>query len=225
MSTGRARGKHTPRPPEIRPGDPEGREMGMSDRVQGYPSPIPGGKTHVTNAPSVRNKVPIADARPEITDLNAHGVQPGTMTSRERAEVMRGPNSIHAAPVPASEHGAGGQPATAPVPVYIVETASPPEVMRSAAPHHFQLQASTGEGVRLCGRDRKRVRIGLLNESTSSNIRFAKDLRDLTNGGGSLLPWPSNTYLFLTTQDELWGISADSGTPVVSVIQEYDQPW
>jgi hypothetical protein len=191
----------------------------MSKRTQGIPSPIPGGREHIANAPSVRQQIPIPDARPEITDLNAHGVPHGTATTRERAELERGPNTVHqrafSAPTPLVDR-------PSPIPVYMVQDARP-EVLRTAAPHNFKLQASTGEPVRLCGRDLTRSAVWILNESTSSDIRFGQRPADLGNGGGALLPWPSNSYLKLETQDELYGISKDSGTPVISVIQVFER--
>jgi hypothetical protein len=215
--------KHSPRPVVIEPDSGEGREMGMSDRMQGYPSPIPGGKVHLVNAETMREKIPVPDSEPEITDLNAHGVQPGTSTSRERAEIERGPNTIHERTPPRRPSVASKRPE--PVPVYIVEDASPGSVLRANAPRHFTLPAAGGEPQRLVGKDRNRVRVLLLNESTSSDIRFAATLTDLTGGGGALLPWPNNSYLTLETQDELYAISADSGTPAISIISEFELPW
>ena len=220
--SGRARGKHNTRLPEILPDSGEGREIGMSERTQGIPSPIPGGRSHIINPETMREKIPVPDSPPEIKDINAHGVEPDTHTSRERADMERGPNSFHGPRVEVVED-TGHK--TLPVPVYIVEQAGGPAVFRSASPRHFSVQASTGEAVRLCGRDPKRVRVGLLNESTTSDIRFAQNPADLVNGGGALLPWPSNSYVWLETQDELYAISKDSGTPTISVIQEFDQPW
>jgi len=218
----RAHGKHTPRRPvveEIDPDSPMGHQLGMSRRTQGIPSPIPGGREHIANAPTIRQQVPIPDSRPEITDLNAHGVPHGTATNRERAEIERGPNTVHQrtprTPTPVVDR-------PSPIPVYVVQDARP-EVLRTAAPHHFQLQASTGEPVRLCGRDQTRESVMILNESTSSDIRFAQRQADLGNGGGALLPWPSNSYLKINTQDELYAISKDSGTPVISVIQVFER--
>jgi hypothetical protein len=218
---GRAHGKHTPRKPEIQEIDPEsplGRQLGMSPRTQGVPSVIPGGRLHISNAPTIRQQVPIEDARPEYHDLNAHGVPPGTATTRERAEVERGPNSVHLAP-PEHEHR---HERPLPIPVYVVQHDAP-RVYRAAAPRHFQLQASTGEPVRICGRDLTRTEVMLLNESTSSDIRYAQRYADLTNGGGALLPWPSNSYVTIKTQDELYAISKDSGTPVISVVQIFER--
>lgn len=218
----RAHGRHTPRKPvlqEIDPDSPMGHQLGMSTRTQGIPSPIPGGREHIANAPAVRQQIPIPDSKPEITDLNAHGVPHGSATSRERAEIERGPNTVHqrtpTAPAPPVER-------PTPIPVYVVEDARP-EVLRSASPHRIQLQASTGEPVRLCGRDRTRKSVQLLNESTSSNIRFAYRPSDLNGGGGALLPLSSNSYLKIDTQDELHAISADAGTPLISIIQVFER--
>lgn len=219
--SGRARGKHTQREVVITPDSPEGRGLGMSDRRQGTPSPIPGGKVHIVNPETERERPAIKDSRPEIKDLNAHGVPPTSHTAAERAEAMRGNPNDQKAPVP---RYAEQVKAPVPVPVYIVERERP-TVIRTSAPHHITLQASTGEPVRLCGQDLNRTAIFILNESTSSNARFAQRGSDLVNGGGALLPWPGNSYLKMETQDELWAISADSGTPTISIIQEFEQPW
>lgn len=217
----RAHGKHGPRKPAaiaIDPESPEGRQLGMSPRTQGVPSPIPGGRPHISNAPTVRQDVPIEDARPEFHDMNAHGVPPGTATTRERAEVERGPNSVHLAPPGHDKRTERPHP----IPVTVVQDTRD-NVIRSAAPRHFQLQASTGDAVRICGRDHSRTAVLILNESTSSDIRFAQRPSDLVNGGGALLPWPGNSYLRLDTQDELYAISKDSGTPVISVISVFER--
>lgn len=217
----RARGKHTGRDPEVReidPESPEGRQLGMSPRTQGVPSAIPGGRLHIQNAPTVRQHVPIPDAPAEVRDLNAHGVPPGSATTHERAELERGPNTIHAGQ-PEHEHR---HELPSPIPVYLVQSGGP-SVLRSSAPHSFQLQASTGEPVRICGRDFTRTVVKLLNESSSSDIRFAQRPGDLINGGGALLPWPTNSYQSFETQDELWAISKDSGTPRISVVQIFER--
>lgn len=215
---GRAAGRHDGRKPEVLPDTPEARDIGMSKRTQGMDSPIPGGRAHITNAPTVRQQVPIAESREYYDGYMQHGVPVAGETAHDRAEMMRGgpddvtpviPEPVKLPEVPLA------------VPVYILETSGKRNI-RSSSPRHFQLQASTGEPVHLCGVDPNRVRILLLNESTSSDIRFARDYADLTNGGGALLPWPGNSYLTLETQDELWAISKDSGTPVISVIQEFD---
>jgi hypothetical protein len=217
--TSRARGKHTQRP--IEPNTPAGDGIGMSDRQQGTPSPIPGGRVHISNAQTVRQRVAVPESPAEIKDLNAHGVEPGTHTSRDRADAMRGPNTPKQPHIP--EYTAPPV-SPVPVPVRIVQDETP-KVLRTSSPRHITVPASTGDPVRICGQSFNRVRIMLLNESSSSNIRLAQRLSDLTNGGGALLPWPTNSYVTFHTQDELWALSADSGAPVLSIIEEFEQPW
>ena len=220
----RSRGKHTGRSAAtaIDPDSPEGRQLGMSPRTQGVPSPIPGGRPHIQNAPTIRQEVPVPDAWPEVRDLNAHGVPPGSATTRERAEIERGPNTVHRGRP--GHHPAKERPT--PVPVYVVQDGEP-DIIRSAAPRHFVLPAASGanvgDPVRICGRDGTRTEVQILNESSSSDIRFAQRPSDLANGGGALLPWPSNSWLTIKTQDELYAISKDTGTPTISVIQIFER--
>lgn len=216
---GRAQGRHTQRPVEAN--TPAGDGIGMSDRMQGAPSPIPGGRVHVSNAQTMRQAVPVPDSRAEVKDLNAHGVEPDTHTARDRADAMRGPNAPKQPHIPAYETPVSGP---VPVPVRVVEDGRR-QVRRTSSLRHITMQASTGEVVRICGADPNRTRIMLLNESTSSNIRLGQKPGDLVNGLGALLPWPGNSYVTFVTQDELWGISADSGTPVLSIVMEFEQPW
>jgi hypothetical protein len=217
----RSQGRKTSRVPSQWPATGEEAEIGWSDRTQGVPSPIPGGRDHIVNAPTHRQNVPIGVPRPEIRDGNAHGVLPDTHTARERADLQRGQTGIKAPHL----HTAAPVEPVAPVPVYMVQYGGGGDVLLSSAPHHITVPASTAEPVRLCGRDLNRKRVMILNESTSSDVRFGQRIADLNNGGGALLPWPANSYLTLHTQDELYALSADSGTPVVSVIQEFEQPW
>lgn len=222
----RSRGKHdTGRKPAsvaVDPESPEGRQLGMSPRTQGVPSPIPGGREHITNAETMRQQAPVPDAWPESRDLNAHGVPPSSHTTRERAEMERGPNTVHR---DRPQHHPVKEKPT-PIPVYVVQDGLP-SVLRSAAPRHFQLPAASGaaaaDPVLICGRDKTRTAVLLLNESTSSDIRFAQRPADLNNGGGALLPWPGNSYLRLDTQDQLYAISKDTGTPIISVIQIFER--
>lgn len=220
----RARGRHTERrPPEITDQeDPQARYIGGSPRTQGVPSPIPGGRPHLTNPATHRQDVPVPEPRPEYRGILAHGVHPDTHTTRERAEFERGPN--HHDPL-RPRYQAPPKDEVPPVPVYLVQRGDGRKVNRTNAPRHIQLQASTGEPVRVCGVNLGRVKIQLLNESTSSDIRFAQRPSDLVNGGGALLPWPANSYQDFVTQDELWAISADSGTPKLSIVEEFEQQW
>lgn len=218
----RAQGRKMPRTVTVDPDSREGHGLGMSDRMTGDRSPIPGGRNHIVNAPTIHQRVPVPESRPEITDLNAHGVPPDSHTARERAEFERGPNVVtRTRPEPERAR----PPRPEPVPVFIVEEGSPRNVRRTAAPRAVTVPASTGDALRIAGVDSTRVKLLLLNESQSSDIRFAQRLSDLNNGGGALLPWPNNSYLRLETQDEVWVISADSGTPRLSIISEHEQSW
>lgn len=218
----RARGRNPQRQPsaqDIKPGTPEGKQLGLSDRVQGTPSPIPGGRPHIGNAPAVRHQVPTWPSEPEVSKGNAHGVIPGSHTNAERAEGQRGPNDVHpprpSPPAPAHER-------PAPIPVFVVEDAHN-DVLRSAAPRHLTVPDNTKEPVRLCGIDSGRSEVMLLNESTSTDVRFAQRMSDLNAGGGALLPWPANSYLKIKTQDELYALSASGTAATVSVIQVFER--
>lgn len=212
--SGRIKGKNDTREVTIEPGSPEGRDIGLSDRMLGTPSPIPGGQDHLVNRQTMRQKAPIPDPKPEFRGTMAHGVPAEKHTAHERADAMRGPNVVKD---PKPKYATSPK-EPAPVAVKIVEDGKA-QVFRIASPYHFTLNAAGNEPIRLCGRDFSRKEIHLLNESTSSNIRFATRPSDLNNGGGALLPWPNSSYLKLETQDELYAISADSGTPIISVIQ------
>ena len=218
---GRTGQQRQPRAEEIQPDTPEGRQLGLSARVQGHPSPIPGGRPHIKNAPSIRHTVPTPDSELEIGMGNAHGVQPGTHTNAERADAERGPNTVHATmPVP-RHHPQHERPQ--PIPVFVVQDANN-DVLRDSAPRWITVPASTAEPVRLCGIDPTRSEVMLLNESTSVDVRFAQRPADLNAGGGALLPWPSNSYTKIRTQGELYALSASASvTAKVSVIQIFER--
>lgn len=218
----RARGRNPQRQPaaeDIKPGTPEGRQLGLSDRVQGTPSPIPGGRPHISNAPAIRHTVPTWPSEPEVSKGNAHGVIPGSHTNAERAEGQRGPNTVHP-PRPRPPQEQTERPM--PIPVYVVEDAHN-DVIRTAAPHSITVPANTGEPVRVCGMDPGRDEVLLLNESSSVDIRFAQRPSDLNNGGGALLPWPSNSYLRLKTQDQLYALSASGTASTLSIVQVFER--
>lgn len=217
---GRAQRKH-PRqpPPAVDPDSPEGRDIGASARTQGIPSPIPGGRRHIVNQPTVIQEVPIPAPRQEYRGDNTHGVMPESYTTRERAEFIRGPNEPKFHPI---RYVPPFDPER-PVPVYLVTRGSGTRVVTSA-PRHITVPA-TGDPVRLCGLDLNRRQILLLNESTSNDVRFAQRLADLNNGGGALLKSNVTSYLKMSTQDELWAISANGTAATVSIIQEFEQEY
>ncbi len=218
----RARGRNPQRQPtaeDIKPGTPEGKQLGLSDRVQGTPSPIPGGRPHISNSPAIRHQVPTWPSEPEVSKGNAHGVIPGTHTNAERAEGQRGPNTVHP-PRPQAPPAAHERPA--PIPVFVVEDAHR-DVLRSATPRSIAVPGTGSDPIRLCGIDGGRSEVMLLNESTSTDVRFAQRISDLNNGGGALLPWPTNSYQKIKTQDALWAVSATATAAKVSVIQVFER--
>lgn len=220
MTRSKGRQQRQPKPEDIQPGTPEGRQLGLSDRVQGHPSPIPGGRPHISNAPAVRHRVPTPPSDPEIGMGNAHGVIPGSHTNAERADAERGPNTVHATMPKPKQHQPHERPM--PIPVFIVQDAHN-DVLRSAAPHSITVPINTADPVRLCGRDATRAEVMLLNESTTTDIRFAQRPSDLNAGGGALLPYPSNSYLRIKTQDELYAVSASGTAATLSIIQTFER--
>lgn len=221
MSRANGRRQREPKAEEIKPGTPEGRQLGLSDRVQGHPSPIPGGRPHISNAPAVRHTVPTPPSEPEVGMGNAHGVQPGSHTNAERADAERGPNTVHRTMPRPQHHPQHERPA--PIPVFVVQDERN-NVLRSAAPHNITVPGTAAaDPVRLCGRDATRSEVMLLNESTTTDVRFAQRPSDLNNGGGGLLPWPGNSYMKIKTQDELYAISTTGTAVTVSVIQIFER--
>lgn len=221
MSRGMGRKQREPKPEDVKPGTPEGRQLGLSDRVQGHPSPIPGGRPHLSNAPAVRHTVPVPPSDPEIGMGNAHGVIPGSHTNAERADAERGPNTVHSTMPKPRPHQVRERPA--PIPVFIVQDAHN-DVLRSAAPRALTAPVSTAEPVRLCGYDPGREEVQLLNESADTGVRIAQRMSDLNAGGGALLPAGAKSYLKIRTQDTLYGLSVSSGTAAtVSVIQVFER--
>lgn len=222
---GRASGKKTPRLPildELLGATGDGRELTEGERREagvGDTRDIPGGLNHLGQDEVVPQKVPVPDQEwPFYRSDLAHGVPPDEAGHHDRVPVDRpkGGQSGHAkleelVPPPL------------PVPVYIVEEAGGQDSVRTAFPRSITCPASTAaEPARVCGLNPARARIGLLNEDTATDIRFAAELGALSAGTGALLPWPSNSYLWLDTQDELFAIGASgSGTPKLSIIEVF----
>jgi hypothetical protein len=225
MSRGAGRKQNVPRQPE--PGTPEGDDIGMSERQDPSGSPIPGLTGNIINYETVRQAPAVPDETfDEYRGMMAHGVPNDSETTEERALMERdGTLAQHqpmSAPVPYVPRVR-----PTPVPVYLVEEGAAGNSFISAAPRNITVPPATGslaaDPARLCGRDPKRTKILLLNEDTANNIRFAQRPSDLVNGGGALLPWPTNSYLRLETQDELFALAIGTAPVVVSVIQEFEQ--
>lgn len=204
----------------VDPDSPEGHKLGMSKRVQGAPSPIPGGRDHLLNAPVFRQRpeAPAPADFPDTPDQNAHGVPPPTHTGATRAQIMRGKNAGRQAEQYYTPTGAPVRP----IPVWVVEQPDRGAVYRTASPRHLTVPDNTQDPIPLCGRDPDRVQIMLLNEDPANGVRFAVTPGDLVDGGGALLPAGMGSYLRMPTQDSIYAISATGTAATISVIQVWD---
>jgi hypothetical protein len=218
------RGVKGVRPAQVEPGSAEGRDIGLSDRELGDPSPIPGGETHLVNHQTMRQLAPTPVPRPEFRGDMAHGVPPEKHSAHERAAAMRGPNSAHdPRPVPPHEPGPHEHPVP-PVPVTIVEQGRDTRPLRTSSHRRYQLPPAGSEAVRLVGRNSGRVDLLMLNEDPTHNIRFAQRPSELDQpNAGTVLPATTSSYLRIRTQDELYGVSDDDASPFISIIEVFDK--
>lgn len=226
MSRAAGRKSNVPRQPV--PGSPEGDETGLSERQDPAGSPIPGLTGNISNYETVRQAPAVSGASfDEFRGMMAHGVPNDSETTNERALLERdGTLAKQHQPLSPPVHDVPRVKPT-PIPVYVVEEGGSGVVFLTASPRHFTVPTATGsvpgDPVRVCGRNPRRNRVGLLNEDTAVNIRFAQRPSDLVAGGGALLLSMTTSYLWLETQDELFALSAGTGTPVLSVIEEFEQ--
>jgi hypothetical protein len=210
------------RPATVQPGSPEGREIGLSDRVLGTPSPIPGGEHHLVNPQTVRQEPATVQPRPEFRGTMAHGVPAGKHTAHERADAMRGPNTAHDPRPPA--HARPTQ-RFDPVPVRIVASGRDVDALLSSSHVRKLVPVFGSEPVRLVGRNSERLEVHLLNEDATTHVRFGHGPADLlVLHNGTVLPATTSSYTKFKVQDELWAISdADTGTgQYVSIIEVFD---
>lgn len=219
MTRARGRGNHQPRGVngDQWPETGEAGEIGASDRTQGVPSPIPGGQQHIVNPEVVRQDVPAPIPRREIRGENAHGVEPGSFTTRDRADMQRGP--AHG-PRPAHLPVVEREP-IAPVPVYVVSTGAGQTPLRTAYTQQIRIPAFDSDPVKILGRDVRRGKVHLMNGSTADTIAFARHPGDLSldqaaagtaAAGGAILPAGMTSYQGFTTSDELWAITNNGAT-------------
>lgn len=216
--------KHPPRTPAVEPDSAEGRDIGLSDRELGTPSPIPGGADHLVNHETMRQTTPVPVPKPEFRGTMAHGVPAEKHTAHERADAMRGPNSTHdPKPPPPSKPAA---PPVIPVPVIVVDEGRDIRSLRSSSPRRVLVPGwGTADPIRLVGRNSERVNVLLLNEDSTNHARMSQGLTDLNaQHGGAVLPATTSSYLRLRTQDELYAVGDSTSGVYVSVIEEFDRP-
>lgn len=218
----RAQGrKNLPREPQ--PGTPEGDEIGLSIRQDPAGSPIPGLTGNIVNYPTVHQKPATPDGSfDEYRGMMAHGVPNDSDDTNQRALMERGLDpQKHAEP---ELHAPKVRPT--PIPVYITEPEGGGDIFLSASPRNITVPAiNVADAVRLGGRNPKRNRIGLFNESATVSIRIAQRPSDLVNGGGGLVPSAMTSYIWFETQDELYALTTSAGgtAATLSIIEEFEQ--
>lgn len=220
----RTRSRHSVRPATITPETPAGDDIGMSRRQAGGVSPIPGGRDHITNAPTIRQEPAVAVSEPEHGGMMAHGVPPDAHTFTERAEGERGPNSFKPH-VPEFKKPA---PAVRPIPVSVVEPAWGDRALRTLAADTFTIPAAGSAAVRIAGRDHARSHILLLVETmpgaagaAPTGVRIDHEIGNLDVGKGALVSAQNNSYLKLDCNDEMFAVSNDGSAVTLSVIFLY----
>jgi hypothetical protein len=169
----------------------------------------------------MRQSVPVPVAKPEFRG-NAHGVQPGSFTTHERANAMRGPDGAKT-PQPAYAKPAEKPPA--PIPVRIVEEGQDSAPLLTTSHRNYSAPAfGTADPIRLVGRNPQRKNVMLLNEDATNGARFASTLSVLgIQTHGSYLPPAMTSYLKLDTQDELYAISNTGTAPSISIVEVFSQ--
>lgn len=185
----RSKGRNsTPRQPVV-PDTPAGDYIGESDRQKPgprpYNSPIPGGSTggpHIGNQPTVRQKVPVPEWKPEFRGMMAHGVPAENHTSHEHAEHTRGPDNVKAIRPHYEDATPRGMP---PVPVYLVPKAGGARPLHTLAGDKFLVPAKGTAAIRIAGRDHDRQYLCILNETASTivNASGGNPTPGTVNGG------------------------------------------
>jgi hypothetical protein len=220
---GRAAGRNhrSARPGNYDPGPdtPEGDAIGESPLTDPAGSPIPSGETHIVNYETVAQPVASPAPPPLYDGFMAHGVPSEGHGEVSQSDLERGATKRAAPPKYAP-------PLTppVPVPVIIVEEAGGPSVVRVSYPKKLLIPNNTSEPQLICGREPRRNRIGLLNEDSSTDIRFAQSIAGLNNGGGAILLHAGTSYTWFETQDRLYAVTTSTtNTALLSVVEEAEQ--
>lgn len=200
-----------------RPGTPEGRDIGLSALQDPDGSPIPGKDLHISN-PAVRVHEPaVGPAKPPFRGMMAHGVPPEEVPHHAKGDTRGHETTRH------KQGQAKGHDPAPPVPVYLV---SGPEAgehpIRRTVIRRLTLPAAGTDPIQLVGENEVTVEVQLLNEDSSHHGRFSGELSNLASGQGAIIPKAATSYLKLVGQNTLYGVSDDSGTPIISVIITYD---
>lgn len=201
------------------PGTPEGNAIGESELTDPSGSPIPGGLRHIVNYETVQQHVPSPEPPPAFDGMMAHGTPAEPRSEAMQRAAERGSDKRDYRP-----EAARVLPPPMAVPVYITEEPGRARVFRSAHPSHITVPNNASDAQLVCGRNPSRVRIALLNEDGSTNIRLANSSAELVNGAGAFLMKGQTSYVWLETQDRLYAVTdSATNTAVLSIIEEYEQ--
>jgi len=229
MSRAAGRGRKPPRKGGITdpgPDSPEGRDIGESIRQDpdGWINTQTG---NIVNRETTRQEVPVGDPPEQFGGWMAHGVPPEEDTTEERAAAERGPNEARK---PARVAYDKPQPRPTPVPVYIVEQDSGSGPLSVASLLQLTAPAIGNNPNRLCGEDRRRSLIQVMNEDASNNVRVGAladlvvDTQNNVVHGGARLAAGATGYTAFRSQGELYVISETGTAASLSVILEFDAP-
>lgn len=178
-------------------GDLEAREYGVPQ------ADVPGGKTHVVNPETIPERPPGVPER-GADQHKYHGVEPldDGFYETPSPHVARAPRPE---PVPDSKFSQA-------VPVYIVEDADAPHVIRGANVEKITVVASAtaNEPTRICGLDPRREEVMLLADDGTHDVLFADTQATLIEGRGALLSHSATSYTRVATQDFLYAWSGSS---------------
>ena len=193
----------------------------LMSREFGVPqADIPGGKTHLVNPETQHHRPP---ARPQQQPVvNAHGVPPNELQ--------------YSFPSKADEIGKAPRPAPEPkhlddvVPVRIVAEEGEAQWIKKTLCFNVRVKAVQGGDVtRIVDRDEHRLKLKILNEDSTTDIRVSHQEEELMTasaqgtgiaGSGALIYHATNSYTDLEDcQDALFGVTTSTSlTALLSVI-------
>lgn len=194
------------------------------------PADIPGGKTHLVNPQTrqQRSRQAARDRRRPVDYHRQHDVPEQDADTdydvpRTKVHADLGPEAVAAREAVISEPKYPDA-----VPVYQVAGPNDQRKIRKLAAYNVNVEpVGTYLPSRLCSVDPDRIEIRLLNEDSSTDIRFSSDLEELSAqdaqgtgaaGAGALLWHGTNSYTDIKTQDEIFAVTTGASSARCSVI-------
>src|SRR6185503_10746911 len=89
----------------------------------------------------------------------------------------------------------------------------------------FTLPANGAEPTHLVGTNSDREELLIMNEDASHNIYLSNTKAGVQTASSSMvvLPKGMTSYLKLPFKTDVWAVCADSGTPLVSIIEVFER--